>query len=153
MALKKLDAVNARHPDVGDHAAELEPGSASRKICAESNSVTLKSAEPSRKFSESRIAAIVVDDIDLPLPHRSLSLVDPAGRVKRNVAPPAAFAFGPHPAAMGFNDRPADRKADTHAGVLGRKERLKQIGIDVVVESRAGIGHLDFDHVVRRLGV
>ena len=50
------------------------PGSASRKCWADSNSVTSKSAAPSRKSSEIAHRLVVVDDIDLsPMRHLSNS--------------------------------------------------------------------------------
>jgi len=54
---------------------------------------------------------------------------------------------------MGLDDRAADGKSDPHAGLFRREEGLKQVGLDVIVETGAGVGHLDFDHVVGDLGV
>ena len=44
-------------------------------------------------------------------------------------------------------------KSHSHAGLLGREEGLKQVRLDVILESRAGVGHLDFDHVVGDPGI
>ena len=54
---------------------------------------------------------------------------------------------------MGFDNRAADRESYAHAGLLRRKECLKQIGFDVIVESVPRIGHRDLNHVVGDPGI
>ena len=51
---------------------------------------------------------------------------------------------------MRFDNRPADRQADAHAGFLGRKEGLKQVLRHVFPKAGSGIGYHNFDHIVRR---
>src|SRR3954452_18878611 len=56
--------------------------------------------------------------------------------------------LSPHTADMGFDDRAADRQADAHAGLFGRKESLKEILLDVLLEPASSSGNHNFDYVI-----
>src|SRR5437660_7932816 len=65
----------------------------------------------------------------------------------------AAFRvrFEPDAAAVRFDDRAADRKADSHAGLLGRDERLEKLRRQCVADTGTGVLDVDGDEPCTRL--
>src|SRR5437763_6614827 len=61
-------------------------------------------------------------------------------------------ALAPDSAAMRLDDGPADRQADTHAGLLGRDERLEQLRRHGLADSRASVPDADRDEALRLRG-
>ena len=71
---------------------------------------------------------VVVDEMDeCGFPADHAFALPRVGKVKWKAVPPWLAGFEPDPAAMRLDDRPADRKADAHAVLLGRDERLEQL--------------------------
>ena len=54
---------------------------------------------------------------------------------------------------MRLDDRSADRQSDAHAGLLGRKEGLKQAGHYVILGNPGRYLKPQLDHVVRRSSI
>src|SRR3954451_17299634 len=112
-----------------------------RKACAGSKSRTLKPAEPSRKSSESRIAGSSSMTSTLALGGIGHLLGGRNGQREAEGRTTGPVGFGPHPAAVGFDDGAADRKTDAHAGLLRREKWLEQVRERIACEAWSGVGN------------